>query len=172
MITKRDVDEHLVQFIEHRWGDNPEAMEKLQGFYRHLPWTKRVNEVGHLWITIGLPLDKSPEEHLGMIQSLTPRVSALVGASAVYEAHPHPHVHILGPKPEKYHKGNAVKVISRALKLERATLVDIKLSHRASDYKHRQDYLQGDKKSSEKEELVSLDKQLREAHGIPDIISL
>lgn len=172
MLTKRDIDEHLVSFIEQRYGEDTEAMEKLQGFYRHLPWTRRVNQIGHLWVTVGLPLGKTPLEHLAMIQSITPRVAALVGASAVYECHPHPHVHILGRTPEKYHKGNLITVLSRALKLERRELVDVKASTRVSDFKHRQAYLAGDKASAEKEERVALDAQVRAEHGIPDIISL
>lgn len=92
-----------------------------------------------------------------MIQFITPRVRALVGALAVYECHPHPHVHILGRMPEKYHKGNFITVLSRALKFERRELVDVKASTRVSDFKHRQAYLVGDKASAEKEELVALD---------------
>ena len=172
MITRREVDEHLVTIIEHRYGDNPEAMEKLQGFYTRLPWTRRVRDIGHIWVTIGLPKGNTPEQQLAAVTSLTPRVSQLVGARAVIEFHPHPHVHILGLRPESYHKGNLIKVISRALKLERQTLVDIKMSTRPTDYKHRQDYLAGTKKSTEKQELVSHDSQLRTRHGIPDIILL
>lgn len=125
----------------------------------------------HLFLTIGLDREKSPDSLYQQIQALTPRVTQLIGAVGVMEFVPHPHVHILMDKPERYHKGNLIKVIARALDISRLTLIDIQIGSKGSDYRSRLEYIQGDKKDEEKVARVEADASVREAFSIPHLIN-
>lgn len=126
----------------------------------------------HLFITVLLSREKPVGVLYDSVLTLTPRVADLMGGLAVIELVPHPHVHILIDRPERFKKSNLIRAIQRALKLERPELIDVQSGRSVSDYNNRKNYLEGQKSNHAKAERQEQDKLLRDTAGIPHLITL
>lgn len=134
-------------------------------------WThlglSRGTERSHLFVTIGLDREKTPQSLYEQVLTLPDRVSTLSGATCCLEFHPHSHCHILMDRPAKLKVFNLIRSITRALKLPRASLVDVQSSRKASDYANRVSYLHGSKVDTSKMDRVAQDRAIRESANIP-----
>ncbi|AXQ66012.1 MAG: putative replication initiation protein [Circoviridae sp.] len=136
-----------------------------------LPFLNTTNQKKpHVFVTIGLDKKKDPPSLFRQVKGITPRVTQIIGGIGVLEFIPHPHVHILVDKPEKYHKGNLIKVLARYLGIERTTLIDIAISNKKSDYDARLAYVSGTKACGTKMERVAEDEAIRDKYNIPHTI--
>lgn len=157
--------DELEQSIARKCEWLPEITKQLKAYIR-------TQDHPHLFITIGMDRETAPDSLYQQVKALTPRVTNLIGGIAVMEFIPHPHIHILVDRPERYHKGNTIKVIAKALGITRTTLIDVAIGSKASDYANREAYIRGQKVSEDKMVRVAEDRLIRENYNIPHTICL
>jgi len=165
-------DEALVQTIR--------AMNLTEAQLSHLAsmpgWghlgISRGTEHPHLFVTILLSREKTPESLFEQVQTLTPRITTFTGGIATLEFTPHPHLHILCDRPPKHKTSNLIRSCVRALGLPRPECVDVVSSRRAQDYANRLQYVQGTKVDPIKMDRVSADRAVRDSAKIPHFFSL
>ena len=174
-----EADEALVQVILHgrkALGFEPLTEEELATLAGKWESLGRLlaprSTIPHLFLTINLDREKSLGSLYQQVLTLTPRVAALCGATAVIECVPHPHCHILLDRPAGYKKSNLIRSIQRALKLARPELVDVQAGRSWQDYNNRRNYLEGTKSDPVKAARQEQDKELRDKAGIPHLFTL
>lgn len=156
--------------LADQWEAHKPALKTFEG-RSILPYLNTTNKKKpHIFVTIGLEKEKDPQALFRQVKGITPRVTQIIGGIGVLEFIPHPHVHILVDKPEKYHKGNLIKVLARYLGIKRTTLIDIAVGSKKSDYDARLAYVSGTKVCSTKTDRVAEDAQIRDKYNIPHLI--
>lgn len=126
----------------------------------------------HIMLTILLERTEPLATLYKQVLTLTPRVAALCGATAVIECVPHFHCHILLDRPAGYKKSNLIRSIQRCLKLARPELIDVQAGRSVQDYNNRRNYLEGTKSDPVKAARQEQDKELRDKAGIPHLFTL
>lgn len=164
---------YLVGLIEEWYADDEERLAFIQSIWRgptglRPRWTRNLADLEHLFITVNLPLGQTARESYDSVVALPGRVKWLDGSLACCEYNPTPHCHILVKRSalERYHRGNIIKVLSRALAVK-PEKVDIKLAHSREAYSNREGYIRGTKVDEAKMAKCEADSKIREAWGIP-----
>lgn len=169
---------YLVSLIEEWYKDDLDKLAFIQEHWRgptglRPRWTTNLVNRPHIFITILLDRSLTAKENFDAVAALPVRFGWLIGSMAVLEFTPHPHVHILTERDQipRFHKGNIIKTLSRALKVK-PEKVDIKLGHLRKDYQHRASYIVGDKVDAAKRARCEADTLIRTSWGIPQYFIL
>jgi len=169
---------YLVGLIEEWYADDEERLAFIQSIWRgptglRPRWTRNLADLEHLFITVNLPLGQTARESFDSVAALPGRVKWLEGSIACVEYVPTPHAHMLVKRTalERYHRGNIIKVLSRALAVK-PEKVDIKLAHTREAYANRLGYIQGTKVDEAKMAKCAQDAKIREAWDIPQYFTL
>jgi hypothetical protein len=115
--------------------------------------------VEHYFVTISLPPNIKFEE-TNLIKEIKEIKYCHHHTKGIFEYIPHPHIHLL-IKHKYINKYNLIKSFSKKLKVEK-NFIDVKFSTDAVHYTNRENYINGEKTSTEKQELVSLDNIYKE----------
>lgn len=128
------------------------------------------NEATHAWIGINPPLNTiTLRELYEKTEEAVHKYKWLQKSGYVVEAHTNngyrPHVHLLAVTKEKAYR--IIQILSKYYNVE-SNSIECKIYHHGILYEEHINYIKG-LKTSEKEELVELDKEVRENANIPHI---